>query len=101
MGRLKIDGLKHAQHADPKKQIVHIVDKNGMYNSPELVTHQRINFKYHTWCLGWLIYEIMTCEWQHFKLSNEDFKSWVVPNLPACYPKAMNHLFKKCFTIQL
>ncbi len=36
-----------------------------------------------------------TCEWQHYRLYNEDFKHWIVPNLPNNYPKALNHLFKK------
>lgn len=38
---------------------------------------------------------MFTCEWQHYKLYNEDFKDWVPPSLPKDSSKSLNAIYKK------
>ena len=78
--RIKLDGFEHAVQVAPNYPIYEIKSDDelyGMYNAPELKVHRAINFNYHTWCLGILIYEVTTCEWQHYKLKSETFENWV------------------------
>ncbi|CAF0902617.1 unnamed protein product [Brachionus calyciflorus] len=96
-GQLKIDGFEHAEIVDGDSSIVNVsFDENyGAFNSPEIVKMGKINFKYHIWCVGWLIYEICTCEWKHPRLYSEKFDNWKPPNLPENYSKSLNYIFKK------
>lgn len=41
------------------------------------------------------MYEIATCEWQHFKLINEKFEDWTPLNLPTSYSKPASKFLKK------
>jgi hypothetical protein len=41
------------------------------------------------------MYEIATCEWQHYNLMQEKFEEWNPPLLPKNYSDSANTLLKK------
>lgn len=67
----------------------------GMFNSPELLRYKKVNPKFHIWELGWLVYEIVTYDWQHYRLFVEDFTNWIPPKLCKNVGKSFYKLFKK------
>lgn len=95
--QLKIDGFEHVEDVSGRSRKtvkVNFKENYGMFNAPEIEKKGMINRKYHIWCLGWMVYEMATCEWQYFRLCNEKFDNWIAPNLHNSYSKLFNSLFK-------
>ena len=49
-GQLKIDGFEYAVNLKSDEMVeISDHDRFGMYNSPELNKHRKINHRYHIW----------------------------------------------------
>jgi len=101
--RLKIDGFEFVEKVNKVIEVKFDDPANyGMFNAPEIVKSKKINHRYHIWCLGWIIFEMSTCEWQHYRLLFEKFEDWIAPNLPLnSFSKQFNSLFKMMTKISL